>query len=209
MKPNRQGLHYGLIAVAVVVMCPSGCTSRISPPPIVKIAKKELYIPPDPYRGLSPDVRTAIESNETSTLRNGITTVFAYSPDLQWTIYCRPLRVTEIRLNQDEFTDKDDVVVGDSVRWGIRIGAQAVMVEPLGTAADPSMTTNLVIHTNRRSYHLLLRLRSHYMDAVAWYYPDEVRATAAQREAALKLAATQNAPAATADPPDQQESSNQ
>ena len=48
MKPNRQGLHYGLIAVAVVVMCPSGCTSRISPPPIVKIAKKELYIPPDP-----------------------------------------------------------------------------------------------------------------------------------------------------------------
>jgi hypothetical protein len=48
----------------------------------------------------------------------------------------------------------------------------------------------------------MLRVRSRYMSSVAWYYPEEVRAAEAQHEAALKLAAAQNAQAA--DPPSQQ-----
>jgi len=99
--------------------------------------------------------------------------------------------------------------LGDSVRWALRIGLHSVMVEPLGTPADPHMTTNLIISTNQRSYHLMLRVRSRYMSSVAWYYPEEVRAAEAQREAASKLAATQNAQAATADPPSQPEANNQ
>lgn len=113
-------------------------------------------------------------------------------------VYCQPLRATEIRLNPDEYTDKDNVILGDSVRWGIRVGTTAVMVEPLATPADPNMTTNLVIHTNKRDYHLMIRLRGQYMNAIAWYYPNEVRATAAVRQAALKeLAADQQTVAVT------------
>jgi type IV secretory pathway VirB9-like protein len=185
-----------------------GCATQPPPPPVVKIAppKQEADVPPDPYAGLPADVSAAIRDDQTPVLENGITTLFPYSPDVEWTVYCRPLRATEIRLNADEFTDKDDVILGDSVRWGIRVGATAVMVEPLATPADPNMTTNLVIHTNKRSYHLLLRLRSHYMDAVAWYYPSEVRAAEQARQTALKQVAAAQDPQA-ADPPATQEES--
>jgi len=210
-----ENLRDALIAVVIggaVAFCQNGCATKAPPPPVIKIApppNKEVYIPPDPYAGLPPDVRAAIESNQTPTLRNGITTIFPYSPDTAWIIDCAPLRATELRLGPGEYTDKDGVVLGDSVRWTVRVGLHSVMVEPLGTSADPKMTTNLIISTNQHSYHLILRLRSRYMNAVAWYYPDEVRAAEAGREAALKLATTQNAQAATADPLSQSEVINQ
>jgi type IV secretory pathway VirB9-like protein len=188
--------HY-LLAMAIVL---AGCASKQPPPmQIVKVVeppKKQIIVPPDPMAELTPDVRQAIETHRTPTLKSGITTLFAYSPDVDWTVYCQPLRATEIRLNPDEYTDKDSVVIGDSVRWAIKIGTQAVMVEPLGTAADPNMTTNLVIHTNHRSYHLNLRLRTHYMAAVQWYYPNDVREQQAARQLAQREAAAQ-----AADPP--------
>lgn len=198
---KREKLRAALITATLgATLGLNGCAAKAPPPPVITIApqKKEISVPPDPYAGLPPDVSAAIRDDQTPTLENGITTLFPYSPDLEWTVYCRPLRATEIRLKADEFTDKDDVILGDSVRWGIRVGATAVMVEPLATAADPNMTTNLVIHTNKRSYHLLLRLRARYMDAVAWYYPNDVKAAAAARQTALKqVAAAQETQAAT------------
>jgi type IV secretion system protein VirB9 len=106
------------------------------------------------------------------------------------------LRATEIRLNPDESTDKDGVILGDSLRWAVKVSKQAVMVEPLGTTADPNMVTNLIIATNRRSYHFLLRLRAKPTAAVQFYYPDDVR----QLEAARQLAQAEAAKPA-ADPP--------
>jgi type IV secretory pathway VirB9-like protein len=203
---NRENLREALIAVAIgsaVALCVNGCAAQPPPPPIIKVQtpKPQIVIPADPFNGLAPEVRTAIESNRTPTLHSGITTLYAYSPDVQWTIDCAPLRATELRLAPSEHTDKDSVVLGDSVRWAVRIGQHSVMVEPLGTPADPRMQTNLIISTNQHSYHLMLRLRSRYMSSVAWYYPDDVRAAEAQRQAALKLAAAQSAQTATADPP--------
>jgi type IV secretory pathway VirB9-like protein len=191
-------MRYYLLATAIVL---AGCaTAPPSPPQIVKViepaSKKPIAIPPDPLADLTPDVRQAIEAHQRPTLKSGITTLFAYSPDVEWTVYCQPLHATEIRLNQDEYTDKDSVVLGDSVRWAIKIGTQAVMVEPLGTSADPQMKTNLIIHSNRRSYHLSLRLRSRYMEAVQWFYPDDVRQLQAARQLAQREAAAQ-----AADPP--------
>jgi type IV secretory pathway VirB9-like protein len=211
---NRENLRDARIAVVIggaIALYLSGCAAQAPPPPVIKVAppSNKLYIPPDPYAGLPPDVRAAIESNQTPTLRNGITTIFPYSPDAVWTIDCAALRATELRLGPGEYTDKDSVVLGDSVRWAVRVGLHSVMVEPLGTSADPKMTTNLIISTNQHSYHLMLRLRSRFMNSVAWYYPDEVRTAEAQREAAFKLAATQNTQAATADPPSRPEVNNQ
>ena len=212
---NQENLRGALIAVVIggaIALDLNGCATKAPPPPVIRIAappNKEVYVPPDPYAGLPPDVRAAIESNQTPTLRNGITTLFPYSPDAAWIIDCAPLRATELRLGPGEYTDKDSVVLGDSVRWAVRVGLHSVMVEPLGTSADPKMTTNLIISTNQHSYHLMLRLRSRYMNAVAWYYPDEVRTAEAGREAALTFAAIQNVQAAKADPPSQPEVNNQ
>jgi type IV secretory pathway VirB9-like protein len=203
---NYENVRDALIAAAVggaAALWLSSCAAKTPPPPpIITVApppKKEVYVPPDPYEGLPPDVRAAIQSDQTPTLKDGITTILPYSPNAKWNVDCAPLRATELRLAPSEYTDKDSVVLGDSVRWAVKIGQHSVMVEPLGTSADPSMTTNLVIGTNLHTYHLMLRLRRHYMDAVAFYYPDDVRAAEAQRQAALKLAIAQNAQAT--DPP--------
>lgn len=179
----------------------AGCATQ-SPPVVVQQApppKPQIVIPPDPYQGLPADVVAAIKSGSNDTITNGITTIYRYSPDEQWTLNCQPLEATEIRLAPDEYTDKDNAVLGDSVRWDIKIGGQAVMVKPLGDSLDPKMTTNLVIHTDKRSYHLLLRIRKPFSAAIAWYYPDTVKAEDAARQAAIKEAAAQSSQAA--DPP--------
>jgi len=87
-----------------------GCAAQPpSPPPIVEVApppKKEIIIPPDPMANLPPDVQAAIQNHQTPTLHDGIATIYPYSPNQSWTVYCAPLSATEIRLNPDETTDK-------------------------------------------------------------------------------------------------------
>ena len=186
-------MQYHVLAIAILL---AGCAVAPPPLPIVKLTPPPITIPPDPFAGLSPVTVAAIKNNQTSTLHDGIAVLFPYSPNEQHTIYCQPLRATEIRLNRDEYTDKDSVILGDATRWAIKVSDQAVMVEPLGTSADPDMQTNLIIHTNKRSYELMLKLRSKYMPAIGWYYPADVKQQEAARELALRQAA--------ADPPTQQ-----
>ncbi len=182
-----------LLATAIVL---AGCASQPPPAPVV-IVKHDLAPPPrivipaDPMADLSPDVQTAIESHQTPTLHDGIATIYPYSPNTQWTVYCAPLSATEIRLNPDETTDKDSVVLGDSLRWALKVSRQAVMVEPLGTTADPHMQSNLIIATSRRSYHFVLRLRSKPMTAIGFYYPSDIRQLEAARQVAQAEAAKQ------------------
>jgi type IV secretory pathway VirB9-like protein len=185
-----------LLTAAIIL---AGCASQPPPVPIVQVApapKKVIVVPPDPMADLTPDVQTAIRDHQTPTLHDGIATIYAYSPTKSWDLYCAPLHATEIRLNPDEIADKDSVVLGDSLRWTIKVSRQAVMVEPLGTTADPHMQTNLIIATNRRSYHFLLRLRPTPMTAIGFYYPDDIR----QLEAARQLVQSEAAKQA-ADPP--------
>ncbi len=188
-----------LLAAAIVL---AGCASQPPPAPVI-IVKHDLapppriVVPPDPTANLSPDVQAAIKEHQTPTLQDGIATIIPYSPNQSWTVYCAPLSATEIRLNPDETTDKDSVILGDSLRWAIKVSRQAVMVEPLGSMADPHMVTNLIIATNRRSYHFQLRLRSKPMAAIAFYYPDDVR----QLEVARQLAQAEAAKQAATDPP--------
>ena len=189
-------MRYCVLAAVLL----AGCAAQPPPPaprPMVKAEPPKIVIPPDPLDGLAPNVRAAIEGNTTPVLHHGITTFYAYSPDVQYTVYCQPLRATELRLSPDEYVDKDSVILGDSVRWGVRVGVHTVMVEPLATPADPNMTSNLVIATDHgRSYHLMLRLRPKFMAAVAWYYPSDVKAAEAARQIALTQAAAQ-----ASDPP--------
>jgi type IV secretory pathway VirB9-like protein len=55
------------------------------------------------------------------------------------------------------------------------------------------MTSDLIIHTSKRSYHLLLKLRTKYMRAVAWYYTGDVEKAETARQLAQREAAAQTA----------------
>jgi len=102
------------------------------------------------------------------------TQLWPYSPDALYQVYTSPERVTDIALEAGETLIS--VSAGDTVRWVIGdttsgTGADErvhVLVKPV----RPDLTTNLVIHTNRRSYHLeLTATPDTWIAAVAWRYP--------------------------------------
>ncbi|MCL4791816.1 MAG: P-type conjugative transfer protein TrbG [Gammaproteobacteria bacterium] len=102
------------------------------------------------------------------------TQLWPYSPEALYQVYASPERVTDLALEPGE--NLISVSAGDTVRWVIGdtrsgTGAEArvhVLVKPV--RAD--LSTNLVIHTDRRSYHLeLTATPDTWMATVAWRYP--------------------------------------
>lgn len=120
---------------------------------------------------------------------------YPYTPGALYQVYAAPGNVTDIALQEGEqLVGPGPVASGDTVRWMIGdtisgTGAFArvhILVKP--TRAD--IATNLVINTDRRTYHLELRANpSTYMASVSWTYPqDELIALQRAREAAIGLA---------------------
>ena len=123
--------------------------------------------------------------------------VYDYAPGALYQVYAAPEQVTDIALQTGERLV--DVSAGDTLRWvlgnttsGSGEGARThILVKPTG----PDLTTNLVVTTDRRAYHLELHSTDGtYMAALSWRYPqDELlalrgRAAAAEREAANTVA---------------------
>jgi Conjugal transfer protein len=176
----------------------AGCAAPQPPPPqIVQMPTPKptpVFVPPDPYAGLNPEVVTAIKTGQTPTIKSGISILYPYSPDMLYNAYCSTLWATEIRLSPDETTDRDAITIGDTERWSIKVGTHSVTVKPLGTQLDPKMITDLVIMTDKpRSYHFKLFMKGKPMDAIGFYYSDDVKAQEAAREVALKEQAKQQA----------------
>lgn len=94
-------------------------------------------------------------------------------------VYTAPGHVTDIALQQGEqLVGPGPVAAGDTVRWIIGdtvsgTGAAArvhILVKP----TRPDLATNLVINTDRRTYHLELRATAAtYMASVSWTYPQD------------------------------------
>ncbi|MBX7484040.1 P-type conjugative transfer protein TrbG [Qipengyuania qiaonensis] len=94
-------------------------------------------------------------------------------------IYTAPGQVTDIALQEGEqLVGPGPVAAGDTVRWIIgdtvsRSGPSArvhILVKP----TRPDLSTNLVINTDRRTYHLELHATpSTYMASVSWTYPQD------------------------------------
>ncbi len=121
--------------------------------------------------------------------------LFPYADGALYQVYARPGNVTDIALQEGEqLVGAGPVAAGDTVRWMIGdtisgTGAAArvhILVKPV--RAD--IATNLVINTDRRTYHLELRANpSVYMASVSWSYPqDELIALRQSNEAALRAA---------------------
>ena len=121
--------------------------------------------------------------------------VYPFSDGALYQIYAAPGKVTDIALQAGEqFVGSGPVAAGDTVRWVIGntesgIGPTKrmhILLKPTG----PNLTTNLVINTDRRTYHLELRSDAKtYMASVSWAYPqDQLIALRAQDTAAEALA---------------------
>ena len=100
--------------------------------------------------------------------------VYPYTTGALYQLYAAPNQVTDIALESGE--KLVSVSAGDTVRWvvgdttsGEGKNAQVhILVKPIG--AD--LETNLVITTDRRTYHLEMRSSEKtYMASVSWTYP--------------------------------------
>ena len=117
---------------------------------------------------------------------------YPYADGALYQVYAAPGEVTDIALQEGEKLVGDGpVAAGDTVRWIIGDTASGtdaakkfhILVKP--TRAD--IATNLVINTDRRTYHLELRAgASTYMAAVSWTYP--VDALIALRRSSVEAA---------------------
>jgi type IV secretion system protein VirB9 len=128
----------------------------------------------------------------------GATQLFVYTPGGLYQVYAAVGEVTDIMLQEGEtLSDTGAVAAGDTVRWVIGEASSGtgparrthILVKP----TDPGLRTNLVINTDKRTYHVELRSTpTTYMASVGWSYPqDELIAIRHRREAASTLAASQ------------------
>jgi type IV secretion system protein TrbG len=105
--------------------------------------------------------------------------VFPYSPGALYQIYASPGQITDIALEPEEqLIGSGPVSAGDTVRWVVGDTESGsgdtrrvhIMVKP----TRPSIETNLVVNTDRRTYLIELRSREKpYMPSVAWFYPED------------------------------------
>lgn len=120
------------------------------------------------------------------------TAVFAWNDGVVYHAFAAPGRVTDIVLQPGE--QLGSVASGDTARWTIGDTTSGsggdkrahVLVKPFSNG----LTTNIVITTDRRTYHLLLTSGAgNAMSAVSWTYPaDEMIAVRKAEEA--RVAAT-------------------
>jgi type IV secretion system protein TrbG len=105
--------------------------------------------------------------------------VYPFADGALYRVYAAPGQVTDIALQEGEqLTGSGPVAVGDTVRWIVGDtesgSAAAKKVHILVKPTRPELTTNLVINTDQRTYHLELRsTEKTYMASVSWLYPQD------------------------------------
>lgn len=102
------------------------------------------------------------------------TQIWPYTPDALYQVYSSPEKITDIALEARE--ELISVSAGDTVRWIIGDttsgGAGTERVHILIKPTRGDLKTNLVITTNRRTYHLELSATTQtWMSSVSWSYP--------------------------------------
>lgn len=123
---------------------------------------------------------------------------YPYSDGALYQLYAAPGEITDIALQEGEqLAGTGPVAAGDTVRWIIGdttggTGATTrvhILVKP--TRAD--LVTNLIINTDRRTYHLELHGTSAtYMASLSWTYPQDqliaIRGASAAAARAMPIA---------------------
>ncbi|HIG21812.1 MAG TPA: P-type conjugative transfer protein TrbG [Henriciella marina] len=102
--------------------------------------------------------------------------IYPYTIGALYQVYTAPEQVTDIALQPGE--ELMSVSAGDTVRWvlGDTVSGSGdseqvhILVKPI----SHGLTTNLIITTSKRTYHVEMKsFRETYMAAVSWRYPHE------------------------------------
>ncbi|MGE3712259.1 MAG: P-type conjugative transfer protein TrbG [Hyphomicrobiaceae bacterium] len=121
--------------------------------------------------------------------------VYPFSEGALYQVYAAPGQITDIALAPGEqLVGSGPVAAGDTVRWVIgdtESGTGSTKrVHILVKPTRPDLLTNLVINTDRRTYHLELRSTERtYMASVSWAYAQD-QLIALRRQNAAAGAAT-------------------
>jgi type IV secretion system protein VirB9 len=121
--------------------------------------------------------------------------VYPFSDGALYQVYAAPGQVTDIALAPGEqLVGSGPVAAGDTVRWVIGDTESGTgsnkRVHILVKPTRPDLVTNLVINTDRRTYHLELRsTEKTYMASVSWAYAQD-QLIALRRQNALAEAGT-------------------
>lgn len=109
-------------------------------------------------------------------------------------LYTAPGQVTDIALQEGEqLVGAGPVAAGDTVRWIIGDTLSGVgptqRVHILVKPTRPGLSTNLIINTDRRTYHIELRSTlDTWMASVSWTYPHDALIALAVRHRAAESA---------------------
>jgi type IV secretion system protein TrbG len=170
-----------------------------NPPSFAEDRPRSLHVPPSwtPAKGGKKEmteakepvarIETANDAARVEPRKEGYfnaVQVFPFSPGALYQIYVAPGQITDIALEPGEqLTGSGPVSAGDTVRWVVGDTESGsgdtrrvhIMVKP----TRPSIETNLVVNTDRRTYLIELRSREKpYMPSVAWFYPEDQAARA-------------------------------
>jgi type IV secretion system protein TrbG len=192
-KPEALDIPYDNLAFAQAnpeggTLPAVGAPPAAGAPPTVVITKP-LPLPgqlkPRPQRGAK---EAAVLPNETIATANAAARiepskggyinaiqVYPFTQGALYRLYAAPEKVSTVALEAGE--ELIDVSSGDTVRWvigdtlsGDGHGSKRVHILIKPTAAE--LSTNLVILTDRRTYHLELQsTKDTYMASVSWTYP--------------------------------------
>ena len=200
IRPTR-ALRTSIMLSAVTLICiPAQAMAReqrAQPHPIPATSAQTVE-PADPRTRVGRANAAARVEPERTSYFNAIQQ-YAYTDGALFQIYTAPGQITDIMLQEgEELVGPGPVASGDTVRWiiGDTVSGSGssrrvhILVKP--TRAD--IRTNLIINTNRRTYHLeLSATNSTYMAAVSWTYPQDaliaLRTAEAERERTAPVAA--------------------
>ncbi len=121
--------------------------------------------------------------------------VYPFSDGALYQVYAAPGEITDIALESGEqLVGSGPVAAGDTVRWIIGDTESGTgptkRVHILVKPTRPDLITNLIINTDRRTYHLELRsTEKTYMASVSWAYPGDQLIALRRQNAAADAAA--------------------
>lgn len=209
---GHSGLSAPAIAAVPVVPDPVPPTPAVYRPRVM--ASTPVPNPPEPPRPAAPRLDPMAQvalANAAARMQPSLARfsqaeqVYAFAEGGVYQVYAAPGRITDIVLQPGEtLVATGPVAAGDTTRWVIgdtESGAGPerrvhILVKP----TRQGLSTNLVINTNRRTYHLDLSATvATAMVSVAWRYPqDEQRAALESARAKAAEVALQR-PAAVED----------
>ncbi|TPG21022.1 P-type conjugative transfer protein TrbG [Sphingomonas koreensis] len=194
--------HAQIAASGPAIPAPGQSVSAVTPtPPIIAAPAPALPVVRHRPRPMSPAVKRVRTANREATLEPqarafvNAAQVYPFSDGALYRLYAAPELVSDIALQPGEVIIS--VAAGDTARWtvGDTISGtgDAKRVHILVKPFIAGLTTNLVITTDRRTYHLQLESTvTTAMSALSWTYPQDellaIKRAADQQRAAAPVA---------------------